>query len=389
MNRLLVDSSAQSIGMGILVAIIGYSSSVAIVIHGLVAVGASDSQVISALVAITFMMGAVGILVSLYSRMPISVAWSTPGMALLSGMAALPGGFPAAVGAFIAAGILIMIAGLWRPLGDFVGRIPRPIANGMLGGILVKLCLAPFVALQQAPLIAAAILIAWVLVGRFARLWAAPAALVVALTGLVLTSGDDAGLVTMPTLAFVEPRFDWQAIISIGLPLFIVTMASQNIPGLTVLNTYGYRPDVPKIFLSTGAASTAAAVFGGPTINLAAITAVLCAGPDAHTDLSRRYVAAIVAGVTYMLLGLFSGVAASLVTRASPILIEAVAGLALIPAFGSAMLAAVQDEAERIPALATFFVTASGLSLFGIGAAFWGLAAGLLLHLLYKVGKKA
>jgi benzoate membrane transport protein len=388
MNRLLADSSAQAIGMGILVAVIGYSSSVAIVIHGLVGVGANDAEVISALVGLTVVMGAVGVLVSLYSRMPISVAWSTPGMALLSGMAALPGGFPAAVGAFIVAGLLIMVAGLWRPLGDFVGRIPRPIANGMLGGILVKLCLAPFVALQEAPVIAAAILIAWVLVGRFARLWAAPAALVVALTGLFLTSGDHEGLLTMPTLAFVQPSFDWQAIISIGLPLFIVTMASQNIPGLTVLNTYGYRPDVPRIFLATGAASTASAFVGAPTINLAAITAVLCAGPDAHADMGRRYIAAIVAGLTYMALGLFSGVAASLVTRASPILIEAVAGLALIPAFGSAMLAAVQDEAERIPALATFLVTASGLSMFGIGAAFWGLAAGLLVHMLYRIGKR-
>jgi benzoate membrane transport protein len=242
--------------------------------------------------------------------------------------------------------------------------------------------------MQEVPILALAVFITWVIVGRLARLWAAPAALVVALAGLAATTGSDGAALTPPLLDFVTPAFDWQALVSIGLPLFIVTMASQNIPGLTVLTTFGYKPPVGPIFLSTGAASAAAAFVGAPTINMAAITAVLCAGPDAHKDPERRYVAAVAAGVGYIGFGLASGIATSLVTRASPILIEAVAGLALIPAFGSAIMAAVQDESERIPALTTFLVTASGLALVGVGSAFWGLLAGVLVHVVYKVGRE-
>jgi benzoate membrane transport protein len=229
--------------------------------------------------------------------------------------------------------------------------------------------------------------VTWLVVGRFARLWASPAALLVAIAGLIATTGSDIGQMAAPSMGLLVPTFDWQAIASIALPLYIVTMASQNIPGLAVLAANDYKPDMRPIFLLTGATSAATAVVGAPTINLAAITAALCAGPDAHADRQRRYVAAIVAGAVYVGFGLLAGAATTLVTRASPILIEAVAGLALVPAFGSAMLAAVQDEAERIPALTTFLITASGLSVFGIGSAFWGLAAGVLVHLLYRLGR--
>lgn len=387
MRALLADSSAQSIGTGILVAIVGYASSVAVVIHGLSAVGATEPQIVSALVGLALSMGLAGIFLSWRSGMPISVAWSTPGMALLAGMSALPGGFASAVGAFVIVGVLIMVTGIWKPLGDLVARIPRPIASAMLGGILLKLCLAPFVALREVPLLALAIIVTWLVVGRFARLWASPAALLVAIAGLIATTGSNIGPMAAPSMALLVPTFDWQAIASIALPLYIVTMASQNIPGLAVLAANDYKPDVRPIFLLTGAASAVSAVIGAPTINLAAITAALCAGPDAHADRQRRYIAAIVAGAAYVGFGLLAGAATTLVTRASPILIEAVAGLALIPAFGSAMLAAVQDEAERIPALTTFLITASGLSVFGIGSAFWGLAAGVLVHLLYRFGR--
>lgn len=385
MRSVLADSSPQSIGTGILVAIVGYASSVAVVIHGLAAVGASEQQIVSALVGLALSMGLSGILLSWRTGMPISVAWSTPGMALLAGMTALPGGFPAAVGAFVVVGILIMATGVWKPLGDLVARIPRPIASAMLCGILLKLCLAPFVALREVPLLALAVIVTWLVVGRLARLWASPAALVVALGGLVMTTGPNVGPISAPSLAVLMPVFDWQAIASVALPLYVVTMASQNIPGLAVLAANDYRPSVRPIFLATGAASAATAVVGAPTVNLAAITAALCAGPDAHADPRRRYIAAIVAGAAYVAFGLLAGAATTLVTRASPILIEAVAGLALIPAFGSAMLAAVQDEADRIPALVTFLITASGLTVFGIGPAFWGLGAGVLVYLLYRL----
>jgi benzoate membrane transport protein len=177
--------------------------------------------------------------------------------------------------------------------------------------------------------------------------------------------------------------------VSIAVPLFIVTMAGQNLPGLTVLATYDYHPRVAPLLVSTGAGSALAALFGSPTINLAAITAALAAGPDAHPDRDRRYIAGIVSGVGYMLLIALAGVAAVLVTRSPPILIEAVAGLALIGAFGGAILHAVKEEGARLPALTTFLVTASGLSILGIGSAFWGLMLGLLVHLLFQPRGKA
>jgi len=232
-----------------------------------------------------------------------------------------------------------------------------------------------------------AVIATWVVVARFYRLWAAPAALVVALLALGVTSTGSPSLDLVPHAALVVPAIDWQAMVSIALPLYVVTMASQNIPGLAVLSTFGYRPSTRPIFLATGGASAAGAFLGSPTINLAAITAALCAGPDAHPDPSRRYVSAAVAGLLYLALALLSVPATALVTRSSPVLIEAVAGLALIGALGSSMLGAVQDDNERVPALLTFLVTASGLTALGIGSAFWGLVAGVAAHLLYRTGR--
>jgi len=189
----------------------------------------------------------------------------------------------------------------------------------------------------------------------------------------------------VPRLEFVAAgSITWEAMVNIALPLFIVTMAGQNLPGLAVLAAYEYRPRIAPVFLSTGAASALGAAFGMPTINLAAITAALCAGPDAHPDPARRYIAGIFGGVGYVLLAALAAVAAVLVARSPPVLIEAVAGLALIGAFGAAMLSATQDEEGRLPGLITFLVTASGLSLFGIGSAFWGLVLGLLAYQLFR-----
>lgn len=380
------DFSVQALGQGLLVALVGYASSVAVVIQGLSAVGATVPQIASGLVALGIAKGIVAVAASWWLRMPISIAWTTPGLALLATTGAVAGGFPAAVAAFIAVGALIMLTGLWSPLGRLVAAIPKPIASGMLAGILLKLCLAPFVALGKLPLLAGAVLLTWLVVLRFARGYAVPAAVIVALGGMALDA-PFAGMTAsdfVPRLEFVMPVFTWEAMVNIALPLFVVTMAGQNLPGLTVLATYDYRPPVPPLLLSTGAASALGALFAMPTINLAAITAALCAGPDAHPDPARRYVAGIFGGVGYMLLAALAGIAAVLVARSPPLLIEAVAGLALIGAFGSAMLNAVQDEDGRLPGLMTFLTTASGFSLFGIGSAFWGLVLGLAVHQLLR-----
>ncbi|MDQ2102476.1 benzoate/H(+) symporter BenE family transporter [Azospirillum isscasi] len=377
--------SLRAVGAGLLAALVGYASSVAVVIHGLTAVGASTEQVVSGLVLVGFAMGLTAMGLSLYRRKPISIAWTTPGMALLAATGAVEGGFAAAVGAFVVTGVLIVIAGLWSPLGRWIAAIPKPLANGMLAGILLKLCLAPFLAVSQAPGVALLVLATWAVVGRVARLYAVPAAVAVALGAMALDSSGGAALsgAAWPGVAFVQPVFTWEAMVGIALPLFVVTMASQNIPGLAVLATYNYAPPTRPIFLATGAASALTALGGAPTVNLAAITAALCASPDADPNPARRWQAAFVSGVGYILFAALAGVTAVMVTRSPPILIEAVAGLALVGAFGSALMGAVQAEANRTAALVTLLVTASGLSFAGVGSAFWGLLLGGAVHLLH------
>lgn len=384
-----VDFSAQAFAQGLIVAIVGYASSIAIVIKGLAAMGASEREIGSALLFLGISKGIAAIGLSLSSRMPISIAWSTPGVVLLVSTGAVVGGFPAAVGAFIVTGCLIVLAGFWAPLSRLVAAIPKPIANAMLAGILLKLCLAPFVAIRELPLIALAILAVWLVMMRFARLWAVPAAVGVALVAIITQSGGAIGGFRWPEPGLVVPVFTLEALLSIALPLFVVTMASQNITGLAVLSTFGYHPSMRVGLAVTGALSALTAPFGAPTINYAAITAALCASSEAHPDPARRYVAAVLSGVGYMLFGLIGALTAALVLHASPILIEAAAGLALIGAFGGAIKGATEDEEARLPALLTFFVAASGLSFFGIGGAFWGLALGWGVLLAFKWRRNA
>lgn len=378
--------SVQAVGMGVLAALVGYASSVAIVVQGLAAVGADPAQLASGLMALGLAMGLPALWLSWQARIPISTVWTTPGLALLAATGPVAGGFPAALGAFIVVGGLIMVAGLWSPLGRWVMAIPKPLANAMLAGILLKLCLAPFVALGQVPAVALPVLAAWVVVGRFERLYAVPAAVAVAiaLTAMNGMGTGLGGLPPLPQLDFIQPLFTWEATVGIALPLFIVTMASQNIPGAAVLAANGYEPPVRRIFLTTGAFSAAAALFGSPSINLAAITAALCAGPDADPNPQRRWQSAFAAGVVYIGLAALAAVTASLVTRSPPVVIEAVAGLALIGAFGSAAMGAVQAEEHRLPALVTLLVTASGVSFWGIGSAFWGLLIGGAMYALQQ-----
>ncbi|KAA0681097.1 benzoate/H(+) symporter BenE family transporter [Roseomonas genomospecies 6] len=377
--------SLRAMGAGLLAALVGYASSVAVVIHGLTAVGASTEQVVSGLVLVGFAMGVTAMGLSLHRRKPISIAWTTPGMALMAATGAVEGGFAAAVGAFVVTGVLIVVAGLWSPLGRWIAAIPKPLANGMLAGILLKLCLAPFLAVSQAPGVALLVLATWAVVGRVARLYAVPAAVAVALGAMALDSSGGAALsgAVWPGVTFVQPVFTWEALVGIALPLFVVTMASQNIPGLAVLAAYNYAPPTRPIFLATGAASALTALGGAPTVNLAAITAALCASPDADPNPARRWQAAFVGGVGYILFAGLAGVTAVMVTRSPPVLIEAVAGLALVGAFGSALMGAVQAEENRTAALVTLLVTASGLSFAGVGSAFWGLLLGGAVHLLH------
>ena len=366
----------QTAAAGLLAAFVGFASSFAVVLQGLMAVGATRAQAASGLMALAIAMGASGALLSLWRREPISIAWSTPGAALLATSGAPAGGFPAAVGAFLICGLLIIIAGAVKPLGRAVERIPSSLANAMLAGVLLSLCLAPVRAIGSLPLLAIPVVAVWALVFHLRRLYAVPAAVLV-VAGLIAAQGMPAGMGSpWPDPVWVPPVFTVAAALGLGVPLFLVTMASQNIPGMAVLHVNGYRPPPRPLFVVTGLFSLLGAPFGGHAVNLAAITAALCAGPDAHPDPARRYWAAVVAGVTYIGFGLLAGAATAFIAASPPILIEAVAGLALLGAFGSALLGAVSAPNGREAAVVTFLVTASGQGFLGVSGAFWGLLAG-------------
>ena len=370
--------SLHALSAGLLAAFVGFASSFAVIISGLVGVGASQAEAASGLMALSISMGICAIWLSLRSKQPISIAWSTPGAALLATSGAVEGGFAAAVGAFIVTAGLIVLAGLWKPLGRWVAAIPAPVANAMLAGVLLGLCLAPVRAVAAFPLLGITIIVVWAVVLVLRRLYAVPVAVVV--TALLIVFATDLPSAQLgsiwPAPVLVTPTFSIAAMIGIALPLFIVTMASQNIPGIAVLNANGYHPAPGPLFTTTGVFSLLSAPFGGHAVNLAAITAALCAGEDAHPDRARRYWAAVVAGVTYVLFGLGAGAATAFISASPPILIEAVAGLALIGAFGSALMGAVSAAQDREAAVLTFLVTGSGLTFFGISGAFWGLLAG-------------
>lgn len=375
------------VAAGLLAAFVGFASSFAVVLAGFTAVGATPAQAASGLMAVGIAMGVAGMVLSLRTRMPVSIAWSTPGSALLAGGAVPEGGFAAACGAFLLTGALIVLAGLWKPLGRAVAAIPPALANAMLAGVLLPLCLAPVSAVAQVPALALPVVLAWAVMARVNRLLAVPAAVVLAavLIGATVTlpPGLIAGAV-LPAPVLVVPEFRAAALVGIALPLFLVTMASQNIPGIAVLNANGYRPEPGPLFTATGLFTLAAVPFGGHAVNLAAITAAICAGPEAHPDPARRWPAALVAGAGYVVLGLFAGVAAAFVGAAPPVLIQAVAGLALLGAFGAALMAAVQVPEEREAAVVCFLVAGGGLTIWGIGGAFWGLLAGLAIRALAR-----
>ncbi len=385
------DFSVQATTMGLLAAFAGFAGSFAVVFQGLIAVGASEVQAASGLTAAAVAMGLSGIILSLVSKMPVSAAWSTPGAALLVTTGAVAGGFSVAVGAFIVCAIGIIAAGLWRPLGRAIAAIPGPLANAMLAGILVTLCFAPFKAIAFDPLLGLPILLAWIIVAAFNRILAVPAALAafaaVVYFGVDVPAEKLASLSSAPImqLEWVAPEFTPAGFINIAVPLFIVTMASQNIPGIAVIKSYGYEPRPGQWFSITGLLSLIAAPFGSHAVNLAAITAAMCAGEEAHTDKDRRYWAAIMSGVGYVIFGLFAGIITTLVSLAPAILIQAVAGLALIGAFSKAVVDAFEESETREAAAVTFLVSASGISVLGISGAFWGLIAGGIIMLLKRV----
>ncbi|SCG47808.1 benzoate/H(+) symporter BenE family transporter [Micromonospora inositola] len=377
---------SQPVLAGVVTALVGFASSFTVVLAGLRAVGADDAQAASGLLVLCVAAGLCAVWLGLRHRLPMAVAWSTPGAALLVATGPVPGGWPAAVGAFLVAGLLIAAAGLIPALGRAVAAIPGPIASAMLAGVLLPLCTAPVRALVEVPRLAGPVVLTWLVLHRFARRGAVPAALAIAAMAIALTApaAGPGRLHLAPTVALTTPAWTVSAIIGLALPLFLVTMAAQNVPGMAVLAGYGYRAPLGSALRVTGLASALGAPAGGHAVNLAAITAALAAGPDAHPDPDRRWIASVTAGIGMALLGLGAGVATALVLLSPPILVEAVAGLALLGALAGAVAAAVTEPETREAAVVTFVVTASGVSLLGVGGAFWGLLAGWLMLLLFR-----
>lgn len=374
----------QPVLAGVVTALVGFSSAFAVVLTGLRAAGADERQAASGLLVLCLASGLLALVLGLRHRIPISIAWSTPGAALLISANAPPGGFPAAIGAFLVCGLLVVVAGLVPAVGRLIALIPVPVASAMLAGVLVELCLAPVRALAEVPLLAAPVIAIWALVGRFARTWAVPAALVAAAAAIGLTGPGLGDAALAPALVWTTPTFDLPTLVGLGVPLFLVTMASQNVPGAAVLAQYGYSAPMRPILTSTGLATIATAPFGGHAVNLAAISAALAAGPDAHPDPRRRWTASVTAGIGLAVLGLGAGFATALLVLSPPVLIEAVAGLALLGALAGALSSAVSDPDRREAAAITFVVTAAGIGFVGIGAAFWGLLAGAGMTLLHR-----
>ncbi|MEE9478447.1 MAG: benzoate/H(+) symporter BenE family transporter [Roseateles sp.] len=357
---------------------VGYTSSVAIIFQATVALGATPAQTASWLWALGLGMGLTSLGLSLWTRQPILTAWSTPGAALLAATSGLA--LPEAIGAFIVSGLLIFAAGASGVFEKLMDRLPVAIASALLAGVLARFGLDAAASVQTAPGLVVPMALAY-LAGR--RWWPRYAVPGVLLTGLVAAAvqgrlhlaGVDPGQVfVLPQ--WTTPVFRWQALIGVALPLFLVTMASQNLPGVAAQRASGYSTPVSASIAVTGVATTLFAPFGGYAFNLAAITAAICMGREAHEDPARRYTAAMAAGVYYVLLGLAGGGVAMLLAAFPRELVVAIAGLALLGTIAGALAAALKDEAHRDAAILTFLVGLSGLKLFGIGSAFWAVVAG-------------
>lgn len=378
----------QPMTAGLVSALVGFTSSFVVVLAGFEALGASAYQASSGLLTVSISMGLCSILLAYWTRMPISVAWSTPGAALLATTAAVDGGWPAAVGAFLVTGVLILLTGLIAPLGALIASIPPSIAQAMLAGILFQLCLGPILGLVENPLAVAPVILIWLLTMRFLPRWAAPLAFLTAaiVIGIHLSLNGEAveAASLIPRVEFTAPAFTLSGVIGIALPLYLVTMASQNVPGVAVMKGLGYQVPWRRSMLVTGTATLLGAPSGGHAVNLAAISAALAAGEEAGADRSKRWIASVTAGGVYVLLGIGAAALGTLVSLAPVGVIAAVAGLALLSTFAASLKAALTEPGEEIAAAITFITAASGIAILGISAAFWALIAGLTVRLVLK-----
>ncbi|MFH3515124.1 benzoate/H(+) symporter BenE family transporter [Citrobacter sp. 70972423] len=375
---------------GFVAVLVGYASSAAIIWQAAVAVGASTAQIAGWMSALGLAMGISTLILTLWYRAPVLTAWSTPGAALLvTGLQGLT--LPEAIGVFIIANALIVLCGVTGLFARLMQVIPHSLAAAMLAGILLRFGLQAFASLNDQFLLCGGMLLAWLILKRIAPRYAVIAALIAG-AAIALFEGDIAtsSLAMTPELpTFIAPQFSLPHSLGIAVPLFLVTMASQNAPGVATMKAAGYDVPVSPLIIVTGLLALLLSPFGVYSICIAAITAAICQSPEAHPDAAKRWLAAAAAGVFYLLAGIFgssiTGVMAALPTSG----IQMLAGLALLGTISGSLYQALSHENERDAAVVTFLVTASGLTLYGIGSAFWGLIAGGICYTVLRLARRA
>mgnify|MGYP003631971207 FL=1 len=368
-----------SVVISALVAVlVGFGSSVAIILAAATAVGANPAQTSSWIAALCLATAATTVILSIRYRIPVVAAWSTPGAALIASSSGET--METAVGAFFIAAILTLLTAAVKPLNALIERIPPCVASAMLAGILFRFVLAIFDHITTVPSLVVPLLVLYVIVRLFSPIWAVLAVLFAGI-GLAFALGmtSPLGPLHISQFVWIRPHFTMQAMIGMALPLYIVTMASQNLPGFAVLKAAGYSIPSRPVLTVTGLASLLTAGAGAHATNLAAITASICAGPDAHPDRTKRWLCGPVYAAGYVVLALFGASLVVLFASFPAALITTIAGIALIGPLAASLSASMTLDKDRFTAVGTFAVTASGMSAFGIGSAFWGLVAGLVI----------
>ncbi len=379
MKSALRDFSLPAVVAGFVAVLVGFTSSVVIVFQAAAVFGATEAQATSWIWALGLGMGLTSLGLSWWYRMPVLTAWSTPGAALLVGAGA---GVPMsdAIGAFVVCALLITAAGLTGWFARVMDRIPQALAAALLAGVLARFAFDAFASLQRQFVLVFVMFVIYLLGRRWWPRYAVPAVLAAGVTVAAFKGQLHLGDVRWAWAApvFTLPTFSLSAAIGIALPLFVVTMASQNLPGVAAQRAAGYDVPVSPVVATTGIATLLLAPFGGYALNLAAITAAICMGREVHEDPARRWTASAAAGLIYIVVGLLGGAVVGLIAAFPKELVLAVAGFALLGTIGGGLATAMRDERQREAALITFLVSASGLSLWGVGAAFWGVVAGAL-----------
>lgn len=384
-NRLKQDASLSAFITGVIVVLVGITSSAVIVFQAANSLGLNSLQASSWLGSLCFGMGFLTMGLSFYYRAPVMIAWSTAGAALLvTGLQNIP--LSEAIGAFLLSAVLIFLCGITGLFAKLINRIPMALASALLAGVLLHFSVESFTAVKTEPLILGSMILAYLLARQYVPRWTM---MIVVLVGMVIASiqgslhvGQFHVLLTQFT--WTAPTFSWISFLSISFPLFIVTMAAQNLTGIAALRVHGYNVPVSPLISWTGFLNLITAPFGGYTINLAAVTAAIAMGKESHPDPDRRYFAAFVSGAIYVLVGVFAGTLTSLFSAFPPEMITAIAGLALLSTIANALHSALTNESQKEAAFITFIVAASGLSLFGIGSAFWAVLFGLISQFILK-----